>query len=200
MPTSVYCLAADSTTAITIVDALRLAGLRGSDVSVISPERQAPPAGSPPVHTKAPIGALAGAATGGWLGASVGWLMGMGSLAIPGFGPLIVAGPILAILSGAAIGATTGGLAGALIGHGIPEVLAKRYEMKVLDGHVMISVHAIDGTEVDKVVRLLEQNGAEHIHSTPDPNPAVIAKSISSDHERSGKPQPSHISRGQPIS
>jgi uncharacterized protein YcfJ len=34
----------------------------------------------------------------------------------------------MAALSGAAIGATTGGVVGALIGMGIPEIEAKRYE------------------------------------------------------------------------
>jgi len=185
MPTSIYCLASDSTAAVAIVDALRLAGLRGSDVSVVYPDRgDVPPAGPP--HTKAPVGALAGAATGGVLGASVGWLLGMGSLAIPGVGPLIAAGPILAILSGAAIGATTGGIAGALIGHGIPEVIARRYEMKVRDGHVMISIHAIDGAEVDRVTRLLEHHAAESIYSAPDAPPEVLAGTVRGEHKRDG--------------
>jgi uncharacterized membrane protein len=192
MPTSIYCLASNSTAALTIVDALRLVGLRGSDVSVVYPDRGYAAAAKPPLHTKAPVGALAGAATGGWLGASLGWLVGMGSLAIRGFGPLIVAGPILAILSGAAIGATSGGLAGALIGHGIPEAIAERYAMKVSAGHIMILVHALEGAKVDKVMRLLKHNGAESIHSAPDPKPAVIADSIRNDSELAEEPQVSY--------
>jgi hypothetical protein len=187
MATSVFCLALQGTAAITIVDALRSAGLRGSDVSVVYPDHEETSPARPPPHTKAQVGALADAATGGWLGASVGWLVGMGSLAIPGFGPLIVAGPILAILSGAAIGATTGGLAGTLIGHGIPEVIARRYEMKVRDGHVLISVHAIDDMVVDMVMRLLQQHGAENIYSAPDAKPAAITNSIRRDRERAAE-------------
>lgn len=186
MSTSIYCLASDSTAAVAIVDALRLAGVRGSDVSIVYPDREDAPPATPAPHTMAPVGALAGAATGGVLGASLGWLIGMGSLAIPGMGPLIAAGPILAILSGAAIGATSGGLAGALIGHGIPEVIAKRYEMKVRDGHVMISIHAIDGAEVDTVTRLLEQQGAQSIHAAGDATPEVVAESVRGHHERGG--------------
>jgi uncharacterized membrane protein len=191
MATSVYCLAPDSTAAVAIVDALRLAGLRGSDVSVVYPDRGYASPGELHLPTKAPVGALAGVATGGVLGASLGWLMGLGALAIPGFGPLIAAGPILAILSGAAIGATTGGLAGALIGHGIPDVIARRFESKVRDGHVMISVHAIDGSEADKVMRLFMDLGAENIYSAPDAKPEVIVESIRTEHERAGESQPS---------
>jgi hypothetical protein len=62
----------------------------------------------------------------GWLGSEL--------LAIPGLGVFIAAGPIMAALAGAA-----GGLTGALIGLGIPEYEAKRYEEKVKDGHP--SVH-----------------------------------------------------------
>jgi outer membrane lipoprotein SlyB len=189
MATSVYCIASNSTVSAAIIDALRRAGLRGSDVSAVYPHRETASPDGAPQQTKAPVGALAGAAAGGVFGASVGWLMGMGSLVIPGFGPLIAAGPILAILSGAAIGATTGGLAGSLIGHGIPEVIAKRYEMHVRDGHVMISVHAIDGAEVDKVTLVLEQHGAENIHAVPDAKPAVISDFARIDQERAAEPQ-----------
>jgi hypothetical protein len=61
-------------------------------------------------------------------------MVGIGVLAIPGLGVFIAAGPIMAALAGAA-----GGLTGALIGLGIPEYEAKRYEGKVKDGHP--SVH-----------------------------------------------------------
>jgi hypothetical protein len=57
--------------------------------------------------------------------------LGTGALAIAGVGLLIAAGQIMGALSGAAVGAATGGLASALIGLGIPEYEAKRYEGKI---------------------------------------------------------------------
>ncbi len=51
-------------------------------------------------------------------------------------------------LSGAAVGAATGGLAGAfLIGLGIPEYEAKRYEGKIKGGSALISVHTDSSEE-----------------------------------------------------
>ena len=47
----------------------------------------------------------------------------------------------MAALSGGAIGVGVGGLTGALVGLGIPEYEAKRYEGKVKEGGILISVH-----------------------------------------------------------
>jgi hypothetical protein len=50
----------------------------------------------------------------------------------------------MAALAGAAGGAAAGGLTGALVGMGIPEYEAKRYEGKVKDGNILLSVtHAL---------------------------------------------------------
>ena len=56
----------------------------------------------------------------------------------------------MAALAGAAGGAAAGGLTAALIGMGIPEYEAKRYEGKVKDGNVLMSVHTEDSTERDR--------------------------------------------------
>ncbi len=79
-------------------------------------------------HTKAPEGAMAGAAVGGVAGVTLGLLLGIGALAIPGLGPFIAAGPIVAALAGAGAGGAVGTLTGSLIGLGIPEFEAKSYE------------------------------------------------------------------------
>ena len=65
-----------------------------------------------------------------WKTAAFGWLAGAGSIALPGLAPFVAAGPILAALGGLGLGATVGGIAGALVGYGIPEFEAKRYEGK----------------------------------------------------------------------
>jgi hypothetical protein len=75
-------------------------------------------------------------------GGGLGWLAGIGALAIPGVGPLIAAGPIVAALTGVGVGGAIGGITGALAGMGIPEYEAKRYEGRVKEGGVLLSVHS----------------------------------------------------------
>src|SRR3982074_2838030 len=113
------------------VDALRPAGFRNTDISVMFPENVGTKDFAHEKGTKAPEGATTGAGTGAVLGGAVGWLAGIGALAIPGVGPFIAAGARMAAVSGAAVGATLGGITGALIGMGIPEYEAKRYEGKI---------------------------------------------------------------------
>jgi hypothetical protein len=117
-------------------------------------------------QTKAPEGATTGALTGGAIGGVLGWLTGIGALAIPGLGPFIAAGPIMAALSGAAVGGATGGLVGALIGMGIPEYEAKRYESRVKEGGVLISVHSDNAEETRRAKEIFERAGAEGIASS----------------------------------
>jgi uncharacterized membrane protein len=83
-------------------------------------------------------------------------------------GPFIAAGPIMAALSGAAAGAALGGITGALIGLGIPEYEAKRYEGKIKEGHVLISVHTDNRTERSRAKQIFEQAAAEDIADTSE--------------------------------
>ena len=92
--------------------------------------------------------------------------MGIGALAIPGVGPFIAAGPIMAALAGAGVGAAVGGLTGALVGLGIPEYEAKRYEGKIKQGSILISVHSEDSDEVKRAKEIFERSGAHDISST----------------------------------
>jgi len=168
MAKSVLCITKTDTQAIAIVDRLKTAGFSPNDISVLLPDKAGTKDFAHEQHTKAPEGAVTGAGTGGVLGGALGWLVGIGALAIPGLGPFIAAGPILAALSGAAAGAALGGVTGALIGMGIPEYEAKRYEGKIKEGNVLISVHAHDSTERDRAKTIFEQAGAEDISSTEE--------------------------------
>src|SRR6202048_4973850 len=109
------------------VDALRAAGFRSTDISVLFPENVGSKDFAHEKSTKAPEGATAGGGAGAVVGGTLGWLAGIGTLAIPGLGPFIAAGPIMAALAGSAVGGAIGGFAGVLIGMGIPEYEAKRY-------------------------------------------------------------------------
>jgi hypothetical protein len=55
---------------------------------------------------------------------------------------------------------------GALVGMGIPEYEAKRYEGKVKDGNILMSVHTEDSKERERAKEILVKNGAEDISYT----------------------------------
>lgn len=160
---SVFGLAQTETEASEIVEGLHAAGFSGNDISVLFPDKAGTRDFAHQKNTKAPEGAATGVGTGLVLGGALGWIAGIGALAIPGVGPFIAAGPIMAALSGAGIGAAVGGIAGALIGMGIPEYEAKRYEGKIKEGNILISVHTEDGDQADHAKDILEHGGAEDI-------------------------------------
>jgi hypothetical protein len=126
-----------------------------------------------------PEGASVGASTGGVVGGTIGLLAGIGALAIPGLGPFIAAGPIMAALSGGAIGALGGGLTGALVGLGIPEYEAKRYEGKVKEGGILISVHSESNDQTKQAKDIFKDSGAHDISSTGEANSDLKAEEIS---------------------
>src|SRR3954466_7422955 len=148
------------------VDELRDSGFRNTDISVLFPENEGTKDFAHEKSTKAPEGTATGAGTGAVLGGGLGWLAGIGALAIPGLGPLIAAGPIVAALAGAGAGGAIGGLTGALVGMGIPEYEARRYEGRVKDGGILVSVHSDTSEEIKRAKEILEHNGAQDVSST----------------------------------
>ena len=148
------------------VDALKAAGFRNTDISVLFPEKVISKKFARKKGTKAPEGAVAGAGTGAVVGGTLGWLVGIGALAIPGLGPFIAAGPLMAALAGVGVGGTVGGIAGALIGMGIPEHEAKRYEVRVKEGGILLSVHSDNAEWTKRAKEVLERTGAQDISST----------------------------------
>jgi len=172
MAKAVFCTVKTSTQATQIADRLKAAGFSGSDISVLMPDKSGTKGFAVDNQTKAPEGAATGAGTGAALGGGLGWLAGIGALAIPGLGPLIAAGPIMAALTGAAVGGTIGGVTGALVGMGIPEFEAKRYEGKLKGGQVLISVHSEDSAETERAKKIFESAGAEDISTSSEPSVA----------------------------
>jgi hypothetical protein len=168
MSRSVFCIVHNRAQAESIVDRLKMAGFSNNDISVLFPDKTGTRDFAHEQHTKAPEGAVAGGVTGALAGGVLGWLAGIGTLAIPGLGPLIAAGPIMAALSGAAAGGALGGLTGALIGMGLPEFEAKRYESKVKGGNILVSVHSENGDQTDRAKEIFEQAGAEDISTASE--------------------------------
>jgi hypothetical protein len=163
---SVFCIATSRSQADNIVDQLKNANFSNNDISALFADKGTNRDFAHEKHTKAPEGAVAGAVTGGVIVGALGWIAGIGALAIPGVGPFIAAGPIVAALSGVAIGATVLGIAGALIGMGIPELEAKRYEGKIKEGNILISVHTDNSAEISRAKDIFTKAGAQDICTT----------------------------------
>jgi hypothetical protein len=85
----------------------------------------------------------------------------------------------MAALSGGAIGAVGGGLTGALIGLGIPEYEAKRYEGKVKEGGILISVHSESNDETSRAKDIFKEEGAHDISSSGEARSDVKTEHIS---------------------
>jgi hypothetical protein len=168
MGKAVFGIASTYLQAENIVQALKAEGFSNTDISVLFPDMHGTQDFAHEKNTKAPEGAVAGVGSGGSVGGVLGWLAGLGSLAIPGVGPFVAAGPVMAALSGAAIGSAVGGLLGALIGMGIPEDEARRYEGKLQDGNILISVHSENSAETDRAEEVLKRSNAHDISSTSE--------------------------------
>lgn len=147
------------------VDHLRSAGFRNTDISVLFPDNQGTKDFAHEKNTKAPEGSTTGVVAGGIAGGVLGWLTGIGALAIPGLGPFIAAGPIVAALAGAGAVGTLGGIIGALVGMGIPEYEARRFEGRIRDGGVLMSVHCDNADWVKRAKEVMAQTGGQDIGS-----------------------------------
>jgi hypothetical protein len=158
------------------VGALRDNGFRVEDISVLLPENLGSKDLKTEKATKTPEGVTTGATTGAVIGGALGLLAGIGALAIPGLGPFIAAGPIVATLAGIGAGGTIGGLTGALIGMGMPEYEAKRYEGRVREGGILLSVHCDNSEWTRKAKDMLQRVGASDVSSTGESG-ADFAKS-----------------------
>ena len=109
-------------------------------------------------------------------------LAGIGALAIPGVGPFIAAGPIMGALAGIGVGGAVGGLVGALVGMGIPEYEARRYEGRVKDGGILLSVHCDDSDWTSRAKRILDETGAHDVSSAGEK--AVSSHGVDTDTAR----------------
>jgi hypothetical protein len=136
------------------VDELVSAGFSNADVSVLMADKQGSKDFAHEKQTKAPEGTTTGVAAGGTIGGTLGLLAGIGALAV-------------------------GGLVGALVGMGIPEYEAKRYEGRVKEGGVLLSVHCDTSEEITRAKAILERTGANDIASAGEE--AVAATSDTRD-------------------
>jgi len=164
--TAVYGIYRTREQAEAAVDQLIAAEFRNEDISVLLQDNVGTKDFAHEKHTKAPEGTTTGAVTGGVVGGTLGLLAGIGALAIPGIGPFIAAGPIMGTLAGLGTGGVVGGLIGALVGLGIPEFEAKRYEGRIKEGGILVSVHCDNSDWVKRAKEILKETGAEDVASS----------------------------------
>lgn len=165
--TAVFGIYQTRTQAERSVDDLLRAGFSNDDISVLLPDNDRGTKDfAHEKNTKAPEGTTAGVTTGGAIGGTLGLLAGIGALAIPGVGPFIAAGPIMGALAGLGVGGAVGGMIGALVGMGIPEFEAKRYEGRIKEGGILLSVHCDTSEEITRAKDLLKHTGAQDISSS----------------------------------
>lgn len=177
--TAAFAIFPSRSSAETALNALTSAGFSSQDVSVLMADKSGTRDFATEKNTKAPEGTTTGAGVGGTIGGTLGLLAGIGAIAIPGVGPLIAAGPVMATLAGLGIGGTVGGIVGALVGMGIPEYEAKRYEGRVKDGGILVSVHCDSSEEVTRAKKVLEAAGGEDVASAGEKS--VSSHTVDSD-------------------
>jgi len=152
----------------TVVTTLKREGFQSGDVSVLFRENrgtweQANQKTSKPSKISKATSTTVGSSHG-----ALRWLSGIGAIAIPGQGTYVAVGPVRSSLEGTAFGGVHGALAGSLIGMGVPEYQAKRYEMRLSGSWFLLSVRYSDSQQMIKAKRILEETFAEDVLSTDE--------------------------------
>jgi hypothetical protein len=164
--TAVFGIYPNRTAAEEAVGHLRSAGFRSTDPSVLVPENQGTKDLAHEKNTKAPEGLSAGAILGVIVGGVLGYLLGVGILVVPQLSPYIASSAVVSALAGAGTLGIIGGIIGALIGAGFPEYEAKRFEGRIRDGGVLLSVHCDNREWSKRAKNVLEETGAQDIAAT----------------------------------
>jgi uncharacterized membrane protein len=125
---------------------IKKAGLRTSDISIVTHEEHAPAENDRVAR---------GTISGGVLGGAAGLLLGLGTVAVPGLGMIAAAGPVTGLLGGA----VSGGIVGALVDLGIPQERSEEYERDVSEGNTVWSME-VDEENAENVRRILRECGA----------------------------------------
>jgi hypothetical protein len=101
------------------------------------------------------------------------WIAAVACHVVPGVDPIIAAGPIATVLSDA----TSNGVADGLIDFGVPQAEARRYEGRIKDGRVLVSVHTESSDKSDQARAIFSAAGAEDICTTTENRPSKSSTS-----------------------
>ena len=163
--TAIFAVYPTHASAEKALNALSAQGFAASDISLVAPRVVEKATLDLGAVSSEPAPAESGAVPA--IGVALGWLVNIGAIAVSG-AMLVAAGPIMATFKG--VSDALLGLADALVGFGIPAEEAKKYEDRVRDGAILISVHADDADWITKGREIFEQTEAEDISSTYENN------------------------------
>ncbi len=141
---------------------LEAAGFTEKQISIVATDDSIGQSFNIEKENKAAEGSAIGGATGGLIGAIAAGLAATGSVVIPGVN-LLIYGTAIAAAAGAGVGGAAGSLMGALIGLGIPEYEAKRYEDEIKNGAVLVAVEANSSERANRVKELFKKEDAHNI-------------------------------------
>jgi hypothetical protein len=143
-------------------------GFSSNDISVLLKDHRSSRAFAEEGSTKAPKGTASPTTAD----RTFAFLGEINALAVPGIGPFIAVGPIMEALSGFGAAGSAGYLTGALVDMGIPEFEAKRYDEKIKEGAVLLSVRCDSSVSMTRAQNLLKQMGGQDIASSGDASAA----------------------------
>jgi len=170
---AIFCLVLSRDLADQIVDRMKTSGISNHDVSALFPDRTPARDLAPGTSASIPWRERSPASRrSAWWTARQSGFASIGALTIPGAGPFVAAGPIIFALSGAVVGGAGGGLAGALIAMGVSEFEAGRYESKIKEGNILISVYAENPDEINRAKAIFREAGAQDICTTGEASSA----------------------------
>ena len=158
----------------TVVSSLKREGFSNSDVSVLFRESRGTWGQTRPMNSVAAAAARATSLTLGSCYGALRWLVGLSPVTIPGKGVFVAVGPIRAAIEGNAANGIHGPLAGSLIGMGVPEYQAKRYEGWLENRWFLLAVQFSDPQRMIKLKRILAATLAEDVLFTHDPDACFL--------------------------
>lgn len=174
---SVFCISKTRSQADHVVESLKESKFSKHGISVLLLDKGSTGEFALSNDSKTAGNALSSAVAGGLVGGSLGWIAGFGAVTIPGVGSYIAAGPILAALSPPTVVAGLGEIVGGLVGLGIAENDAKRFDGKVKKGSILLSVHADNAADIRRAKEVFTRANAEDIGITGEVASTAHAKS-----------------------
>lgn len=154
---SVFCIALSRGRAGRIVLDLKEAKFSNTEISALFLDQSASGSHTAVVETRqveeAPIHSAA------VMIGVMAWIAAVACRVVPGNEPVIAAGPIANALGDA----ESGSLANGLIDFGVPHAEARRYENRIKDGNILVSVHTENSAKSEQARRIFSAAGAEDI-------------------------------------